>query len=142
MFSSSDPFGSAAIPAIMPPARARPSTIAIMTAAGIFAPDNILLRFITGITPTYIDSNRPIELPQAEHRWNYVNITMLGIQINEETRLRKAGQSINQEIWMEPGAADEYADRRASYWAVMPPSITSSEPVTKDDSSEAKNRTP
>ena len=28
------------------------------------------------------------------------------------------------------------------YWAVLPPSITSSDPVMKDDSSEARYRTP
>ena len=41
-----------------------------------------------------------------------------------------------------PAAGCPAADRLALYCAVMPPSITSSEPVTQDDSSDARNSTP
>ena len=34
------------------------------------------------------------------------------------------------------------AAKKGSYWAVSPPSITNSDPVTKDDSSDAKYRMP
>ena len=52
----------------------------------------------------------------------------------------------------EPAAAELHCGRRScrpgsdhccpTYWAVLPPSITSSDPVMKDDSSEARYRTP
>ncbi len=46
--------------------------------------------------------------------------------------------SMDQETWKEQVVAYEYAAEPAGYWLVMPPSITSSAPVTKEDSSEAR----
>jgi hypothetical protein len=54
-------------------------------------------------------------------------------------RLRRQGRRVGGDRPDPPAAASwQLRDNGPTYWAVLPPSITLSDPVMKDDSSEAR----
>jgi hypothetical protein len=79
---------------------------------------------------------------------SYINAPVDGcewvkpISVAEEDRLTaaiKRALLAHNEAWSE---FCKQPDMAGAYWAVMPPSMTSSVPVIQADSSEARNRTP